>query len=140
MLIYDQEFSVSTFTLLDGLFSDYVRQEILDIVESNPTSRFCCQIDDKDPNTYIYLIEHNQAEAYTLCHFFRPIELETIICIKAFLWNIYMPSSNSLPTCHLFEDSCSFITRSYSSSIVLDSSSVAVIFSFLAASANCFLI
>ncbi|KFN11565.1 hypothetical protein [Paenibacillus macerans] len=70
MLIYDQEFSVSTFTLLDGLFSDYVRQEILDIVESNPTSRFCCQIDDKDPNTYIYLIEHNQAEAYTLCHFF----------------------------------------------------------------------
>lgn len=70
MLIYDGELSSDILARIDQSLSPLLRQHILDIIESAPTSRFYAQVKEDLPNLVIYCIENNPLEAYTLCHLF----------------------------------------------------------------------
>lgn len=69
MIIYADKFSNITFSLLDQIFPEKVQQHMLEIMDANPSAYFYCRIDKQEPNVHIYLIEQDDPEGYTLCHF-----------------------------------------------------------------------
>ncbi|WP_339267040.1 hypothetical protein [Paenibacillus sp. FSL R5-0470] len=70
MLIYENQISNFPFTLLENQFPIDVYQHIKMFLEASPTSTFHFKIEDKAPTYNIYLVEQNDAELYTVCHFF----------------------------------------------------------------------
>ncbi|MEO2203889.1 hypothetical protein ABGV42_09070 [Paenibacillus pabuli] len=48
-----------------------IRRHITQLIESSPTSEFICRQDKTSTPKYgVYIIEHNDAESYTVCHVF----------------------------------------------------------------------
>ncbi|WP_025693311.1 hypothetical protein [Paenibacillus zanthoxyli] len=66
MIIYENQFQANNFNILPG----DVHQHIIGIIEASPTSQFYCHVQEEIPNVYVYLIENNQLEKYSVCHFF----------------------------------------------------------------------
>jgi hypothetical protein len=66
MLVNKNQFPANLSTLL----SVDVKQHIMGILDASPTSQFYCHVITEIPNIYVYLIEHNPLETYTICHIF----------------------------------------------------------------------
>ncbi|MHA7579005.1 hypothetical protein ACX12E_01295 [Paenibacillus vandeheii] len=66
MLVYENQFPENCSILLPV----DVKQHIMGIVDASPTSQFYCHVTTEMPNLYVYLIEHNPSEMYTVYHFF----------------------------------------------------------------------
>jgi hypothetical protein len=66
MLAYENQFSTND----SNLFPSDVRQQLMGIVDASPTSQFHCHVTTEIPNVYVYLIEHNPSEEYSLIHVF----------------------------------------------------------------------
>lgn len=66
MLVYENQFPENCSILLPV----DVKQHIMGIVDASPTSQFYCHVTTEMPNLYVYLIEHNPSEMYTIYHFF----------------------------------------------------------------------
>ncbi|ETT31694.1 hypothetical protein MKZ07_16640 [Paenibacillus sp. FSL P4-0338] len=54
---------------LPNVSSD-VKQHIMGIIEASPTSQFHCHVTTEIPNVYVYLIEDNPLECYSIFHAF----------------------------------------------------------------------
>lgn len=50
--------------------SSYVKQHIMEIIEASTTSQFHCHVTKEIPNFYVYLIEDNRSENYSVLHVF----------------------------------------------------------------------
>jgi hypothetical protein len=71
MLIYENLFSMEVFPSLEHFFPALqLRRHIAELLDSSPTSQFCCRIEENIPNVDLYLIEYNQPESYTIYHLF----------------------------------------------------------------------
>ncbi|ULO04788.1 hypothetical protein H1230_16675 [Paenibacillus sp. 19GGS1-52] len=69
MLIYENEFPELINTVSEILFPNDVKLHIKAITEDS-SSKFYCRIDDEASTVYVYLLEHNLEELYTICHLF----------------------------------------------------------------------
>ncbi len=54
---------------LSDISSD-VKQHIIGIMDASPTSQFHCHVTTEIPNVYVYLIEDNRSENYSVFHVF----------------------------------------------------------------------
>lgn len=45
-------------------------QHIMGILDASPTSQFHCHVTTEIPNMYVYLIEDNRSESYSIFHVF----------------------------------------------------------------------
>lgn len=50
--------------------SSEVKQHITGIIDASPTSQFHCHVTTEIPNVYVYLIEDNPSESYSIFHVF----------------------------------------------------------------------
>lgn len=64
MLVFENQLPA----IFSNLLSVDVRQHIMEIVDASPISQFYCHVATEIPNVYVYLIEHNPLETYTICH------------------------------------------------------------------------
>ncbi|MEW4428907.1 hypothetical protein AB1I68_15665 [Paenibacillus pabuli] len=63
--------SANYFDTHTHLLPPILRRHITQLIESSPTSEFTCRQDNlTTPNYGFYIIEHNEAESYTVCHVF----------------------------------------------------------------------
>lgn len=71
MVIFQGKLSINQSNWLKPpRLSRELHQHIIDIMESSPTSNFFCKISENYPNMLICLVEENQLETHTICHFF----------------------------------------------------------------------
>jgi len=61
-----------------------VQKHITGIIDASPTSNFYGHIKMEIPNAYVYLIERNQLESYTLCHVFSCDQIGQDYSYKSF--------------------------------------------------------
>ncbi|QLG38569.1 hypothetical protein HW560_10950 [Paenibacillus sp. E222] len=66
MLMYENQFSANG----SNLFPLDVKQHIMGIIDASPTSQIHFHVTTEIPNVYVYLIEHNSSEEYSLFHVF----------------------------------------------------------------------
>ncbi|WP_440114479.1 hypothetical protein [Paenibacillus sp. QZ-Y1] len=50
--------------------SSDVKQHIMGIIDASPTAQFHCHVTTEIPNVYVYLIEDNRSESYSVFHVF----------------------------------------------------------------------
>ncbi|MEW6697342.1 MAG: hypothetical protein ACOY35_11420 [Bacillota bacterium] len=55
---------------LKNKLPEYLRKSIMEIIDSDTTSRFYYKIYKAGYNFHVFLIEQNESENYTICHCF----------------------------------------------------------------------
>lgn len=71
MLKNKDKFPANNFDSQTLLLPTNLHRHIKQLIESSPTSEFICRKHKTTNLNYgVYIIEHNEAEAYTVCHVF----------------------------------------------------------------------
>lgn len=70
MSIYEKQSAEIIPSALEYIFPNRVQRHISLITDASPTSKFYWNTEDKASTVYVYLIEDNCEERYTICHLF----------------------------------------------------------------------
>lgn len=80
-LQYQKICSRADINKLNNLLPQQIRQAVLILIESDPSSYFYYQLTKSSIQTHLFIIEHNLQEKFTMCHCFS-----TDICDKDYTY------------------------------------------------------